>query len=76
MQSKPILLEGIPGQESHPQVSLLSGFEGVIQFYEMRQKFEADIIRKLPIRVLMFEHSSKEWEFCETEIVRFINPYL
>jgi hypothetical protein len=72
MQSKPILLEGIPGPESHPQVSLLSGFEGVIRFYEMRRKFEADIIRKLPIR----EHSSKEWEFCETEIVRFINPYL
>ena len=43
----------------------LSGFEDVIQFYEMRQKLEVDILSELPIQQLVIEHSGNEWEQCE-----------
>jgi hypothetical protein len=51
----------------------IEGYEGVIHFYEMRQKMELDILRSLPIQQLVIEHSGKEWERCNTEIVGFIS---
>jgi len=54
----------------------LKGYEGVIQFYEMRQKFEVKILRSLPVQQLVIEHSGNAWERCEKEIVDFIRPLL
>ena len=54
----------------------LSGFEDVIQFYEMRQILEVDILSKLPIQQLMIEHSGNEWEQYNEEIKDFIIPSL
>jgi len=51
----------------------LDGFEGVIQFYEMRQKLEVQLLRDLPFQSLMLEHSGKEWQRCNDEISTFIN---
>lgn len=52
----------------------LKGYEGVIQFYEMRQKLELEILRSLPLRQIVIQHSGNEWERCHNEIVNFISP--
>lgn len=54
----------------------LRGYEGVIQFYEMRQKLELEILRDLPLRQLVIKHSGYEWERCSNEMVNFISPFL
>lgn len=53
----------------------LKGYEGVIQFYEMRQKLEVEILRSLPIQQLVVEHSGGEWERCNEEILDFVRPF-
>ena len=53
----------------------LHGYEGVIQFYEMRQKFEVELLRRLPIEHLIVEHSGNEWERCDGEIRTFVSPF-
>lgn len=50
----------------------LSGYEGVIEFYEMRQKLEVEILRSSPIKQLIIEHSGSEWERCNNEMISFI----
>lgn len=54
----------------------LHGYEGVIRFYEMRQRLEVEMLKDLPIPSLLVEHSGTEWERCGREIVRFIDPYI
>ena len=63
-------------EQEYGKVHNLSGYGGVIQFYEMRQKFEVEMLRDLPIQQLIIEHSGNEWERCVNEIVSFISPYL
>lgn len=53
----------------------LSGYEGVIQFYAMRQKLEVELLQSLPIHQTVIEHSGSEWERCNAEIVNFIQPF-
>jgi hypothetical protein len=65
----------LTGQE-YGQAHNLSGYEGVIKFYEMRQKLEVEILRSLPIQQLVIEHSGNEWEQCNTEIANFVQPFL
>lgn len=54
----------------------LYGYEGVIQFYEMRQKFEMELLRDLSLRSLVAEHTEKEWEYCYRQVMAFVSPYL
>ena len=54
----------------------LHGYAGVIQFYEMRQKMEADLLYDLAIRSLVLEHTGREWECCYREIMAFVSPFL
>jgi hypothetical protein len=54
----------------------LEGYEGVIQFYKMRQKLEADLLRDLPVRSLAIEHTGTDWDYCYSEIMAFVSPYL
>jgi hypothetical protein len=54
----------------------LHGYEGVIHFYEMRQKLEVDLLRDLSIRSRVFEHTGAEWDHCYEEIMAFVRPYL
>ncbi len=54
----------------------LQGYAGVIQFYEMRQKLEVDLLCDLSIRSLILKHSGAEWEHCYREIMAFVSPYL
>ncbi len=54
----------------------LDGYEGVIQFYEMRQKLELDILKNLPVRSLVVEHSGNEWNHCDAEIASFVGRSL
>ena len=64
----------LTGQE-YGKSQNLSGYEGVIQFYEIRQKLEVDILRSLPIQQLVIEHSGNEWERCNEEIVGFVRQF-
>jgi hypothetical protein len=65
----------LTGQE-YGKAHNLQGYEGVIQFYEMRQKLEVDLLQDLPIRSLVIEHGGKEWEHHYTEIMAFIRTNL
>ena len=65
----------LTGQE-YGKAHNLSGYEGVIQFYEMRQKLEVEMLRGLPIQQLVIEHSGNEWERCNSDIVEFITSHL
>lgn len=53
----------------------LEGYEGVIQFYAMRQQLEVEILRSLPIQQLVIEHSGNTWARCHKEIINFISPF-
>lgn len=64
----------LTGQE-YGKAHHLSGYEGVTQFYEMRQKLEVEILRSLTIRHIVIEHSGNEWDRCNEEIVNFIHPF-
>jgi hypothetical protein len=62
--------------QAYGKAHSLQGYAGVIQFYEMRQKLEVDILRDLPIRSLVVQHTGTEWEHCYREIMAFVSPYL
>jgi len=64
----------LTGQE-YGKAHNLSGYEGVIRFYEMRQKLEVEMLRNLPIQQLVVEHSGNEWERCNEEIVSFVAAF-
>jgi len=64
----------LTGQE-YGKAHNLSGYEGVIQFYEMRQKLEVEMLRDLPIQQLVIEHSGDEWERCNEEIANFVQSF-
>ena len=59
------------GQNHH-----LVGFEGVIYFYEMRQKLEIEILRGLPLESVLVEHAVRNWERCNSEVVNFVGAHL
>lgn len=63
----------LTGQE-YGKFHHLNGYDGVIQFYEMRQKLELDILYKLPIQKLVIEHSGNAWNRCKEEIASFVLP--
>ncbi len=46
----------------------LGGWEGVVQFYEMRQRLEVELLAELPLRSLVIEHAGQEWARCNAEI--------
>ena len=50
----------------------LQGYEGVIQFYEMRQILEVDILKRLSIPSLVLEHSGVDWESNDKAIIDFV----
>jgi hypothetical protein len=54
----------------------LQGYEGVIQFYEMRQKLELAFLQGLPLGSQVIEHSGDEWDRCHQEMIRFVEPFL
>jgi len=62
-------------EQAYGQTHNLKGYEGVIQFYEMRQKVELGILRRLPLQQLIIEHSGGEWERCGSEMINFISPF-
>jgi hypothetical protein len=65
----------ITGQE-YGKSHQLNGYDGVIQFYEMRQSLELEILKRLSIPSLLLEHSGTEWDRCDCEITSFVTPYL
>jgi hypothetical protein len=65
----------ITGQE-YGKSHQLHGYDGVIQFYEMRQRLELDILKKLPIPSLVMEHEGRDWDRSDHEIVEFVCPHL
>jgi hypothetical protein len=62
-------------EQEYGKAHNLSGYEGVIQFYTMRQKLELGILRSLPIEQLVIEHSGDEWQRCDEEIANFVQPF-
>lgn len=54
----------------------LTGYEGVIQFYEMRQKLELDMLNDIPLQSVVVKHSGNEWEQCYEQIIKFVSPHL
>ena len=64
----------LTGQE-YGRVHNLKGYEGVIQFYQMRQTLDVEILHDLPIQHIVIEHSGAEWEQSNKEIIDFIRPF-
>ena len=62
--------------QAYGKAHCLEGYEGVIHFYEMRQKLEVNLLRDLSIRSLVIEHSGMEWDTCYDQIMEFVNPDL
>jgi hypothetical protein len=62
--------------QAYGQAHQLQGYEGVIQFYEMRQALEVKLLHELSITSLLIEHTGTEWENCYREIIAFVSPYL
>ena len=65
----------LTGQE-YGKTHGLAGYEGVIQFYEMRQRLEVDLLRDLPIRSLVVEHAGADWEHNYMKIMAFVRSNL
>lgn len=65
----------LTGQE-YGKTHGLHGYEGVIQFYEMRQALEVEILKGLSIPSLILEHSSTDWDRWDREIISFVSPRL
>jgi hypothetical protein len=62
--------------QAYGKAHQLDGYEGVIQFYEMRQKMEVELLESLPVQSLVIEHSGQEWDRCDREITAFVSQYL
>lgn len=50
----------------------LSGYEGVIQFCEIRQRLELRILNDISLRSLVVKHTGNDWEQCYETILQFI----
>ncbi|HPH97079.1 MAG TPA: hypothetical protein PKW33_18165 [Anaerolineaceae bacterium] len=61
--------------QAYGQARLLSGFEGVIQFYTMRQQLELDLLPALPVSSLIVKQDGDAWNDRQQDINRFIAPY-
>jgi hypothetical protein len=62
-------------EQEYGKTHNLNGYEGVSQFYEMRQKLEMEILRDLPMQKLVLSHSGGEWERCNNEMISFVKPF-
>jgi len=62
--------------QAYGQTHPVAGWEGVIQFYAMRQKLEVKLLTGLPLPSLVIEHAGQEWERCNAEIVHFVDAHL
>jgi hypothetical protein len=62
--------------QAYGQTHPVAGWEGVVQFYEMRQKLEVELLAGLPLPSLVIEHAGQEWDRCNAAIDRFIGPHL
>jgi hypothetical protein len=62
--------------QAYGQAHHLQGYEGVIQFYEIRQALEVELLHELPIRSQVIEHTGAEWDSCYREIMAFVSPSL
>ena len=62
--------------QAYGQTHPVAGWEGVIQFYEMRQRLEVELLAGLPLPSLVIGHAGQEWERCNAEIARFIDVHL
>jgi hypothetical protein len=62
-------------EQEYGKTHNLKGYEGVIHFYEMRQKLEIEILGGLPLQQLVIKHPGHEWEQCNKEIVNFVSPF-
>jgi len=65
----------LTGQE-YGRAHHLEGYEGVIHFYEMRQKLETELLKEISIRCRRIEPTGKEWEHHYDEIIAFVRAYL
>jgi hypothetical protein len=54
----------------------LSGFEGVVAFYEFRKRLELELLKDLPVTSFILEHSGNEWERVNLEVISIIQPLL
>lgn len=62
--------------QAYGQTHPVAGWEGVIQFYTMRQQMEVELLAALPLPSLLLEHSGQEWKRCNLEIARFVRAHL
>jgi hypothetical protein len=54
----------------------LEGYEGVIQFYEMRGRLELEILKGLSIPSLVLAHAGTDWGHVDDEIFRWVGQFL
>lgn len=63
-------------EQAYGKVHHLYGYHGVIQFYEIRQKLELEILKGLPMRSLVIEYEGSDWDGCDQKIADFVSSNL
>ena len=58
-------------QQGHGKVQGWQGFDGLVNFYEMRQTIELDLLPKLPFPSLLVQHTN--WAADQTQIGQFLS---
>ena len=54
----------------------LEDYEGVIQFYAMRQSLELEILKGLSIPSLILDHAGTDWDRLDAQISRWVGKFL
>ena len=63
-------------EQAYGKAHRIQGYEGVIRFYEMRQKLEEEILPTMPIRSRVIEHDGSGWDRNHDEILGFLRHFL
>ncbi len=65
------VIQYITGQE-WGQVNQQAGFDGMVNFYQMRRDLEKSILPRLPVRSLWVENAGQDWEGTRRMVSQFL----
>ena len=58
--------------QAYGQARGLSGFDGIVRFYEDRRAVELPLLHRLPAQTLVLDNSDRDWRRCELEVRAFV----
>jgi hypothetical protein len=63
-------------EQAYGKAHHLHGYEGVMQFYETRQKLELELLKDLPMQFVVIEHEGIGWDHNDQKIAEFVSSHL